>query len=81
MSTVHPGPYCHCGPRLPAFPLLHHHPRHLVDTLSPVVLVVRLLRYLLQVLHVCPHQHVPQQQEVRVERVFHLQVQTDSGKN
>lgn len=67
----------HPGPLLPAFPLLHDHPCHLVDALSPVVLVVRLLRYLLQVLHVRPHQHVPQQQEVRVERVLHLQVQPE----
>lgn len=57
-----------------AFPLLHDHPRHLVDALGPVVLVVRLLCHFLQVLHVGPHQHVPQQQEVRVERVLHLQM-------
>lgn len=65
------------SPLPPAFPLLDDHSCHLVDALGPVVLVVRLLRHLLQVLHVSPHQHVPQQQEVRVERVLHWQVQPE----
>lgn len=55
----------------PPFPLLHHHARHALDALCPVVFVVRLLRHVLQILHVRPHQHVPQQQEVRVRRVLH----------
>lgn len=55
----------------PAFPLLHHHACHALDTLRPVVLIVRLPRHVLQILHVCPHQHVPQQQEVGVRRVLH----------
>ena len=61
LSCLHP----------PAFPLLHHHARHVLDALRSVVLVVRLPRHVLQVLHVRPHQHVPQQQEVRVSRVLH----------
>ena len=47
------------------------HAPHVLDALGPVVLIVRLLSHVLQVLHVRPHQHVPQQQEVRVSRVLH----------
>lgn len=62
-------------PHLPAFPVLHDHSRHFVDAPGSVVFIVRLLHHFLQVLHVCPHQHVPQQQEVRVSRVLHWQMQ------
>lgn len=59
----------------PAFPLLHHHARHVLDALGSVVFVVRLPHHVLQILHVRPHQHVPQQQEVRVSRVLHWPTQ------
>lgn len=48
----------------PALFLQHHQARHALDALGPVVFVVRLPRHVLQILHVRPHQHVPQQQEV-----------------
>lgn len=59
------------APHPPAFPLLHHHARHVLDALCSVVLVMRFPRHIFQVLHVRPHQHVPQQQEVRVVRILH----------
>lgn len=55
----------------PAFLLLHHHERHVLNALGSVVLIVSLPRHILQILHVRPHQHVPQQQEVRVSRVLY----------
>lgn len=36
---------------------------------------MRLLSHILQVLHVCTHQHAPQQQEVRVNWILHWHVQ------
>lgn len=64
---------CWCASCLhpPAFPLQHHHASHVLDALSSVVLIVNFPRHVLQILHVRPHQHVPQQQEVGVSRVLH----------
>lgn len=62
-------------PLLPAFFVLHDHLCHFVDALGSVVFIMCLLCHFLQVLHVCPHQHVPQQQEVRVNRILHWHMQ------
>lgn len=65
----------HPDPLLPAFPVLHDHLRHFMDAFGSVVFIMCLLSHILQVLHVCTHQHAPQQQEVRVNRILHWHVQ------
>lgn len=69
--TLHQPNECVPWPLLPAFTVLHDHLGHFVDVLSSIIFVVSVLCYFLQVLHVCHHQHVPQQQEVRVKRILH----------
>lgn len=54
-----------------AVALLDHHAGHALDALGSVVLVVSLPGHVLQVLHVCADQHVPQLDEVAVGGVFH----------
>lgn len=56
--------------RQPALALLDDHARHALDAARPVVLVVAFAGHVLQVLHVRPHQHVPQKQDVRVGRTL-----------
>ena len=56
-----------------AVAFLHHHAGHALNAVSPVVLIVGLPCHILQVLHVCPHQHVPQLHKVTVRRVLHCQ--------
>ena len=56
-----------------AVALLHHHAGHALDAVGPVVFVVGLPRHVLQVLHVCAHQHVAQLDEVTVGLVLHCQ--------
>lgn len=46
-------------------------PGHLLDALSSIVLVVNITSDVLQVVHVCPDQHVPQLHKVTVCLVFH----------
>lgn len=62
----------------PAFPLPDHHVGHILDALSAIILVMCFPCHVLQVLHVCAHQHVPQLQEVRVLWVFHCKSQVKS---
>lgn len=57
-------------PPLP-IPVIPFHLCHFVDALGPIVFIMRLLCHILQVLHVRPHQHVPQQQGVRVKWILH----------
>lgn len=54
-----------------AVALLYDHAGHALDALRSVVLVVSLSGHVLQVLHVCAYQHVPQLDEVTVGGVLH----------
>lgn len=46
-------------------------PGHLLDALSSVVLIVDITSDILQVMHVCPDQHIPQLHKVAVCLIFH----------
>lgn len=48
-----------------------HTPGHVLDALSPVVLVVTVAGDVLQVMHVGSYQHGPQLHKVTVGRVLH----------
>ena len=45
---------------------------HLLDALSSVVLIVDITSDILQVMHVCPDQHIPQLHKVAVCLIFHF---------
>lgn len=53
-----------------AVALLHDHARHALDALGSVVLVVSLSGHVLEVLHVCANEHVPQLHEIAVCWIF-----------
>lgn len=46
-------------------------PGHLLDALGSVVLIMDIASDILQVVHVCPDQHVPQLHKVAVRLIFH----------
>lgn len=46
-------------------------PGHLLYALGSVVLIVNVTSHILQIMHVCPDQHVPQLYKVAVCLVFH----------
>lgn len=58
-----------------AVALLHDHAGHALDALGPVVLVVGLPGHVLEILHVCANEHVPQLHKITVCRVLHCKAQ------
>lgn len=54
-----------------AVAFLHHHAGHALDAMGSVVLVVSLPGHVLQILHMCADEHVPQLHEITVCRVLH----------
>lgn len=73
MVAVCKGPPCSSSSVL-AVAFLHNHAGHVLDAVGSVVLVVSLPGDVLQILHVCANEHVPQLHEVTVGRVLHCKV-------
>lgn len=63
-----------------AVAFLHDHAGHALNALGSVVLIVGLTGHILQILHVCANEHVPQLHKITVCRVLHCKPQCEDRK-